>query len=52
LAMSAEQHDAIAERARAHAITHFTLQRLQMQTLSVYDELLGTRLADVFSIGA
>jgi glycosyltransferase involved in cell wall biosynthesis len=48
LAMPVDQHSAMARRARAHVTTHFTLQRLQVQTLRVYDELLGTRLTKIF----
>ncbi len=52
LAMSPEAHAAMAARARANATTNFTLQRLQSQTLAVYDTLLGTRLAAHFKAGA
>ena len=49
LALSPEMHTALASRARANATTHFTLARLQRQTLGVYDSLLGTCLAEQFN---
>ncbi len=48
LALSPAAHAAMAARARINATTNFTLARLQRQTLTVYDNLLGTRLADQF----
>lgn len=39
---------ALGMRARAHVLRSFSLQAMQIGTLSVYDELLGTRLAEGF----
>ena len=49
LSLDADQRQAIFERARTHARTNFTTRTLQRATLSVYDRLLGTDLADCFS---
>ncbi|MGC2410919.1 MAG: glycosyltransferase family 4 protein [Methyloceanibacter sp.] len=38
----------IGARARAHVAASFTLKRMQEMTLAVYDELLGTDLAERF----
>lgn len=38
----------LAEKARAHAIAHYTTTLMQARTLGVYDELLGTRLRTTF----
>jgi len=43
------QRHAMAERARTHARSNFATATLQRATLSVYDRLLATRLADRFS---
>ena len=51
LALGAHAHAAMAARARAHVAAHFTLRRLQAQTLAVYDGLLGTTLAGAFERG-
>ena len=48
LALSPAEHTAMATRARINAVTHFTLARLQSDTLAVYDALLGTQMADRF----
>ena len=48
LALSPEQHAALAARARKHVVENFTLVRLQSETLAVYDRLLGTHMADAF----
>lgn len=45
LALSAGQRSEMGDRARAHAITDFSLQAMRRATLEVYDGLLGTRLA-------
>ena len=47
--MTAEQHAAMAARARTHVTTNFTLARLQSETLGVYDALLGTTMAQAFA---
>ncbi len=49
LALSKQQRDAIGARARDHVARNFALSSMQRQTLSVYDRLLGTHLADRFS---
>jgi glycosyltransferase involved in cell wall biosynthesis len=43
-------HDraALGARARAHVTAKFALRAMQQATLAVYDELLGTHLADRF----
>jgi hypothetical protein len=38
----------IGARARGHVAARFTLSRMQADTLAVYDELLGTDLAERF----
>lgn len=48
LAAPADSLAYLAERARGHVLAHFTTQRMQHDTLGVYDELLGTSLADAF----
>jgi hypothetical protein len=46
--LSPEDHARIAARARANAMGNFTLAALQTKTLAVYDELLGSALANAF----
>jgi glycosyltransferase involved in cell wall biosynthesis len=48
LALDASERARIGARARAHVAQNFTLARMQEQTLAVYDELLGTDLAERF----
>lgn len=48
LALSDAQRVAMGARARAHVMAHFTKRNLQLQTLDVYDRLLGTRLKTRF----
>jgi glycosyltransferase involved in cell wall biosynthesis len=48
MTLSAEAHAALAARARAHVLEAFSLDAMCRQTLTVYDELLGTRLAAAF----
>ncbi len=48
LAVTADQRAAIGARARAHVTANFALKRMQELTLGVYDELLGTDLAERF----
>jgi glycosyltransferase involved in cell wall biosynthesis len=43
-----EGRAALGARARQRVVAKFTLRRMQRDTLSVYDELLGTSLADRF----
>ncbi|MHA1518398.1 MAG: glycosyltransferase [Alphaproteobacteria bacterium] len=45
LALSSEARRAIGARARAHVSRHFTLKKMQAETLAVYDDLIGTKLA-------
>jgi glycosyltransferase involved in cell wall biosynthesis len=45
LALSAERRAEMGARARAHALSGFSLQAMRTSTLQVYDSLLGTRLA-------
>ena len=46
---SAEERAAIGGRANARASAEFALSQMQMKTLAVYDELLGTHLAEAFA---
>jgi glycosyltransferase involved in cell wall biosynthesis len=48
LAMAPLERDAIGARARTHVAGKFMLERMQGSTLAVYDELLGTDLAERF----
>ncbi len=50
LALTRPQRDALAVRARAHAVENFSTSQLQARTLAVYDELLGTDLAYRFAL--
>jgi glycosyltransferase involved in cell wall biosynthesis len=47
-ALSPSAYAEMAARARANAAANFTLAALQDKTLTVYDELLGTKLAATF----
>jgi glycosyltransferase involved in cell wall biosynthesis len=48
LALTPAQRAAIGARARKHVAANFTLPQMQGSTLAVYDELLGTDLAERF----
>lgn len=48
LALAPAEREEIGARASAHAIAKFELARMQESTLAVYDELLGTDLAERF----
>jgi glycosyltransferase involved in cell wall biosynthesis len=48
LALAPAARALIGARARGHVAASFTLERMQEQTLAVYDELLGTDLAERF----
>jgi len=48
LALDPAERAEIGARARAHVAARFTLSRMQADTLAVYDELLGTDLAERF----
>jgi glycosyltransferase involved in cell wall biosynthesis len=47
LALMPSERAAIGARAREHVAANFTLEQMQGSTLAVYDELLGTDLAEV-----
>ncbi|HEX2447955.1 MAG TPA: glycosyltransferase family 4 protein [Methyloceanibacter sp.] len=49
LALTPEERAAIAARANARASREFALTQMQVKTLAVYDELLGTHLAEAFA---
>jgi glycosyltransferase involved in cell wall biosynthesis len=49
LMLSPEQRAAIGGRASARASAEFALSQMQIKTLAVYDELLGTHLAESFA---
>jgi len=49
LAQSPEARAAIGSRARSHVLQAFALNTMRLQTLDVYDELLGTDLAAEYS---
>ena len=48
LALTPDARQALAARARAHAISNFSLRAMKLATLRVYDEVLQSRLADTF----
>jgi glycosyltransferase involved in cell wall biosynthesis len=48
LALTPEERTSLGQRARAHVLGSFTLDAMKRQTLAVYDELLGTHLAQTF----
>jgi glycosyltransferase involved in cell wall biosynthesis len=45
LAMSGTEHTRMGQRAREHVLNSFSLRQMKQQTLQVYDQLLGTKLA-------
>ncbi len=45
LMLKPEERRAMGERARRHALAHFSLSAMQYRTLAAYDSLLGTDLA-------
>jgi glycosyltransferase involved in cell wall biosynthesis len=49
LSLSPEARAAIGSRARSHVCQAFALNTMRLQTLGVYDELLGTDLAAEYS---
>lgn len=49
LSLTESERSVIGKRARARVKEEFQLAQMQAKTLSVYDELLGTQLADQFS---
>jgi glycosyltransferase involved in cell wall biosynthesis len=48
LALSPQEQAALGAQARRHVAATFTLSHMQRATLSVYDELLSSRLAARF----
>ncbi len=48
LALTPEERTSLGQRARAHVLGSFTLDAMKRQTLAVYDELLGTHMAQTF----
>ena len=48
LVLTPSERAEIGARARAHVAARFALSRMQAMTLAVYDELLGTDLAERF----
>lgn len=48
LALDGARHAEIGERARRHVLARFSLRAMRQRTLAVYDELLGTGLAQAF----
>lgn len=51
LALSPEERNAIGARASIRARAEFALAQMQVKTLAVYDELLGTHLVHAWSDG-
>ena len=49
LRLTHAERSSIGERARAHVTQSFSLASMQSATLRVYDDLLGSRMADVWS---
>jgi hypothetical protein len=49
LSLTESERSVIGKRARARVKEEFQLAQMQAKTLSIYDELLGTQLADQFS---
>jgi glycosyltransferase involved in cell wall biosynthesis len=48
LGLSVDARRALGERARRHVAQNFSLRGLQLETLAVYDRLLGTELSEAF----
>jgi len=48
LLMDWDTQDRMMDKARTHAVAHYTTALMQSRTLGVYDELLGTRLRTTF----
>jgi glycosyltransferase involved in cell wall biosynthesis len=48
LSLSPEARAALGTRARARALGQFSLDSMRLETLEVYDRLLGTRLAAAY----
>lgn len=51
MTLSAEERANLAWHARENVVTHYSTQAMQYATLTVYDELLHTHLADSFYHG-
>ena len=52
LALPDSDREELGTRARAHVMRHFSLSAMKAATLSVYDEILATRLGATASINA
>lgn len=48
-ALTSADRAALRVRARAHVAASFSVERMQLATMTVYDELLGTSLAQAFA---
>lgn len=48
LSLAPDARAALGARARTRAMRHFSLDSMRLQTLDVYDRLLGTRLAAAY----
>ncbi len=48
LSLDPEARKAQGDRARSRVLTHFSLKAMRLETLGVYDSLLGTRLQSVY----
>jgi glycosyltransferase involved in cell wall biosynthesis len=46
LTMPGTEHTRMGQRAREHVLKSFSLKQMKQQTLEVYDDLLGTHLAE------
>ena len=49
LSLDPAERDALSARARMHGQAKFSLEAMQRATLQIYDQQLGTRLADTFT---
>ncbi|GBQ28062.1 glycosyltransferase [Gluconacetobacter sacchari DSM 12717] len=49
LRLTPEQAATLGAAARAHVLAHYTTEAMQHATLAVYDEILGSSLADWFA---
>jgi glycosyltransferase involved in cell wall biosynthesis len=50
LSVPAATRQIMGERARRHVVENFSALRMQLATLAVYDELLGTTLATTYAL--
>jgi len=49
LGMAPQELSQIGDRAYDHARTNFSIARMQLATLEIYDSLLGSKLAENFT---